>query len=69
MIAVAERRPGAVGVLAVEEAAAWREYLDATRGQSPVRYEEVEPWAWKRLMQRLVAIQARRRALEEDDGA
>ena len=40
--------------LAIEEADAWFEYLDATRShQSGVRYEEVEPWAWAHLKQRL----------------
>ena len=47
-------------LLLIEEADAWFEYLDATRGQSPVRYVEVEPWAWSRLAQRLRAIRARR---------
>ena len=62
-------RPGALGMLAIEEQDAWSEYLDATRDQPEVRYEELEPWAWKRLNQRLAAIQARRRALVGDDGA
>jgi hypothetical protein len=47
-------------LLLIEEADAWFEYLDATRGQSAVRYVEVEPWAWARLVQRLRAIRARR---------
>ncbi len=47
-------------LLLIEEADAWFEYLDATRGQSAVRYVEVEPWAWARLSQRLRAIRARR---------
>jgi len=47
-------------LLLIEEADAWFEYLDATRGQSAVRYIEVEPWAWARLSQRLRAIRARR---------
>ena len=47
-------------LLLIEEADAWFEYLEATRGQSPVRYKEVEPWAWARLSQRLRAIKTRR---------
>ena len=47
-------------LLLIEEADAWFEYLEATRGQSAVRYVEVEPWAWARLAQRLRAIRARR---------
>jgi len=42
-----------------EEADAWFEYLEATRSQSEVRYQEVEPWAWARLSQRLRAVRAR----------
>ena len=47
-------------LLLIEEADAWFEYLEATRGQTAVRYGELEPWAWSRLMQRLRAIRARR---------
>jgi hypothetical protein len=50
-------------LLLIEEADAWFEYLEATRGQSAVRYREVEPWAWARLSQRLRAIKARRARL------
>jgi hypothetical protein len=50
-------------LLLMEEADAWFEYLDATRGQSVTRYVEVEPWAWARLAQRLRAIRARRAKL------
>ena len=49
--------------LAIEEADAWFEYLEATRGQTAVRYGEIEPWAWSRLNQRLRAIKARRARL------
>ena len=43
--------------LAIEEADAWFEYLDATRTDaSRMRYEEIEPWAWARLGQRLRAV-------------
>jgi hypothetical protein len=50
-------------LLLIEEADAWFEYLDTIRGQSAVRYVEVEPWAWARLSQRLRAIRARRTRL------
>jgi hypothetical protein len=50
-------------LLQIEEADAWFEYLEATRGQSPLRYKEVEPWAWARLSQRLRAIKTRRAKL------
>jgi hypothetical protein len=50
-------------LLLIEEADAWFEYLEATRGQNEPRYREVEPWAWARLSQRLRAIKARRAKL------
>ena len=50
-------------LLLIEEADAWFEYLEATRGQSPLRYKDIEPWAWARLRQRLRAINARRARL------
>ena len=50
-------------LLLIEEADAWFEYLEATRGQTVTRYAEVEPWAWARLSQRLRAIRARRARL------
>ena len=50
-------------LLLIEEADAWFEYLEATRGQSVLRYKEVEPWAWARLTQRLRAIKTRRAKL------
>jgi len=37
---------------------AWQEYLEACRTDD-LRYEEVEPWAWKRLRARLRAIKRR----------
>jgi hypothetical protein len=46
-------------LLLIEEADAWFEYLEATRGQSEVRYQEVEPGAWARLSQRVRAVRAR----------
>jgi hypothetical protein len=51
-------------LLMIEEADAWFEYLEATRGQGETRYGEVEPWAWSRLRQRLRALKARRARLE-----
>ena len=53
----------AVELLQIEEADAWFEYLEATRGQGENRYGEVEPWAWARLAQRLRAVRARRARL------
>jgi hypothetical protein len=50
-------------LLLIEEADAWFEYLEAIRGQSAVRYLEVEPWAWARLSQRMRAIRTRRSKL------
>jgi hypothetical protein len=51
-------------LLQIEEADAWFEYLEATRGQTVLRYKEVEPWAWARLSQRLRAIRTRRAKLK-----
>jgi hypothetical protein len=53
----------ATELLMIEEADAWFEYLEAVRGQSALRYIEVEPWAWARLSQRLRAIKTRRAKL------
>jgi hypothetical protein len=50
-------------LLQIEEADAWFEYLEATRGQNENRYAELEPWAWARLSQRLRAVRARRSRL------
>jgi hypothetical protein len=50
-------------LLLIEEADAWFEYLEATRAQSEVRYQELEPWAWARLSQRLRAVRARKARL------
>jgi hypothetical protein len=50
-------------LLLIEEADAWFEYLEATRGQSGRRYGEIEPWAWIRLSQRLRTIRTRRKRL------
>ncbi len=53
----------ALEILLIEEADAWFEYLDATRGHTAIGYGEIEPWAWARLSQRLRAIHARRAQL------
>ena len=53
----------ATELLLIEEADAWFEYLEATRGQSALRYIEVEPWAWARLSQRLRGVRTRRARL------
>ena len=50
-------------LLLIEEADAWFEYLEATRGQSALRYKELEPWAWARLSQRLRAIRTKKQKL------
>ncbi len=50
-------------LLQIEEADAWFEYLEATRGQTEARYVEIEPWAWARLSQRLRAVRGRRARL------
>jgi hypothetical protein len=51
-------------LLLIEEADAWFEYLEATRGQLEIRYKEVEPWAWARLHQRLQAIRTKKQKLK-----
>jgi hypothetical protein len=56
-------RREAYELLQIEEADAWFEYLDATRAQSALRYNEVEPWAWARLSQRLRAVKTKRQKL------
>ena len=44
--------------LAIEEADAWFEYLDVVRRHAASgRYDEVEPWAWARLNQRLTEVE------------
>jgi hypothetical protein len=32
---------------------AWQAYLDATRSETSISYDEVEPWAWNRLQAEL----------------
>jgi hypothetical protein len=50
--------------LLIEEADAWFEYLEATQAEAETgRYDEVEPWAWARLNQRLRAVERKRRGL------
>ena len=53
----------ALELLLIEEADAWFEYLESTRGQTETRYGEVEPWAWARLSQRLRVTRARQARL------
>jgi len=62
-VSVVSEKREAYELLLIEEADAWFEYLEATRGQTEVRYGELEPWAWARLTQRLRAIHARRAKL------
>ena len=50
-------------LLQIEEADAWFEYLESTRGQTDTRSQELEPWAWARLSQRRRAVRARRARL------
>ena len=50
-------------LLLIEEADAWFEYADATKGQLGTRYSEIEPWAWARLQQRLRIVRSRRSRL------
>jgi hypothetical protein len=57
-------RREAYELLMIEEADAWFEYLETTRGQAEHRYGEVEPWAWARLRQRLRALATRRARLD-----
>ena len=51
-------------LLLIEEADAWFEYLEATRGQTAHRYKELEPWAWARLTQRQRAIRTKKTKLK-----
>jgi hypothetical protein len=45
-----------------DESEAWARYLADTRGRPVDRYEEVEPWAWRRLGQALEAARYRLRS-------
>jgi hypothetical protein len=59
---MSEQEFSADEALAIEEADAWFEYLEATRAEIETgRYPEIEPWAWARLSQRLRAV-ARKKA-------
>jgi hypothetical protein len=50
--------------LAFAEADAWFEYLESVRAEASTgRYEEVEPWAWARLRQRLRGVERKRSKL------
>jgi hypothetical protein len=50
--------------LLIEEADAWFEYLEATQAEIATgRYDEVEPWAWARLNQRLRAVERKREGM------
>ena len=57
-------RRDAYELLLIEEADAWFEYLETTRGQTALRYKELEPWAWARLSQRLRAIRTKKQKLK-----
>jgi hypothetical protein len=47
--------------LVIEEADAWLEYLASTQAEASTgRYDDIEPWAWARLRQRLRAIERKR---------
>ena len=51
-------------VLAIEEADAWFEYLEAVREEGrTARYDEIESWAWARLRQRLRLVETKRSEL------
>ena len=55
---------GARQALAIEEADAWFEYLESVRSHARSgRYDEIEPWAWARLSQRLEAVEGQRARL------
>jgi hypothetical protein len=58
---MSEHELSAQEALAIEEADAWFEYLEATRAEvGTARYQEIEPWAWARLSQRLRAVARKR---------
>ena len=50
--------------LAERECQAWREYLATTRSDDPVRYEQAEPFAWRRLKRMLAELAGDRRRVE-----
>jgi hypothetical protein len=53
MATVTERVLAACGEI---EAIAWADYLEACRSVHPLRYEEVETWAWARLQRELKVL-------------
>jgi hypothetical protein len=56
-----EERCTADEALVIEEADAWLEYLESTQAEiSTGRYDDIEPWAWARLRQRLRALERKR---------
>lgn len=56
MSTVTERVLAACGQV---EQLAWADYLEACRSTHPLRYEEVEVWAWRRLQRELKALRGR----------
>jgi hypothetical protein len=52
-------------MLTIQEHDAWFEYLDscvkARDRRSGPQYEDIEPWAWSRLQQRLKDVKKRRK--------
>lgn len=62
---VPRSRAASLAQLAMDERAAWAEYLSDTRNQIAERYAEIEPWAWARLGARLKAIHTRRTKLQD----
>jgi hypothetical protein len=48
-----DERETALELLQIEQADAWFEYSEKTRHLRGKKYEEIEPWAWAYLLQRL----------------
>jgi hypothetical protein len=59
----ATARAKAERLLDLETGAAWFEYLERTRSLPAHRYDELEPWAWQLLQERLRALRRRRERL------
>jgi hypothetical protein len=59
----ATARDKAERLLDLETGAAWFEYLERTRSLPAHRYDELEPWAWQLLQERLRALRRRRERL------
>lgn len=53
----------------IEEADAWFEYLEETRGIQESRYSETESWAWAKLQRHLKAVKERRDARTQQKAA